>query len=646
MRSPSDRRELDFLVFADGSGLSANVISLDSRGDTIRFAGRTGQAMQRKLSEIERIDFKSLPQAPESSAESPNVEIAYDDGSVLRGVFQGVRSEGLTVRMPLIEVPMVAGWSGLAQVRFLAAGPVGESLLKRGRVDSSGTRLHGRIVHDASAHELRWEPVMSQTPVVFASQGAARVSFEPQVHERANDLRDSELVLTNGDTIPCQVMQIDEQGLTARLADGATARIPRNSWKAFRQLRPEHLVYAGFQPGDVWLSHRRDSSQVRWRDGALEFLGQDRVARELPLPDRCRISFDIQWDRDGDFLLGVGADSAQNALDQPEQRGITPEALEAAAKQKPDGILKVILTRRGNTLTVQGMSHVAGVLGLMMQPNFRVRRQDGDRSMRSLEPCANAGTHVELLIDRVNREYLVEVNGREMSRWRDPTPLEGGFVFLGLGAYENRPASSPRTEDQRQLSVFNFQVARWPGKLAEDELDRFLTRRLGTRPQATTHALLAVNGDTLRGRLVEMNADSVVVQSRRETIAIPRQEVVAVIALDPKPNDQAEFAERVADGSDPGGGTRSGASRLRLWGGGAVSLDAIQTSGEYVRGISPLAGAVSVAWSDVAAIEFAPWLKLIGCPGNARAGIAGSFATRRRCQRPRRGRPTRKPRRG
>ena len=64
-------------------------------------------------------------------------------------------------------------------------------------------------------------------------------------------------------------------------------------------------------------------------------------------------------------------------------------------------------------------------------------RQAGVRRNRRQNPQSltldeNAVAHIDFLIDRGAREFVVLGNGIEMFRWRDPAPLEGDFVHFGI----------------------------------------------------------------------------------------------------------------------------------------------------------------------------------------------------------------------
>jgi len=224
----------------------------------------------------------------------------------------------------------------------------------------------------------------------------------------------------------------------------------------------------------------------------------------------------------------------------------------------------------------------------------------------------DAVAHIDILIDRRAREFAVMANGKELYRWHEPGPLRGTFLHLGASPV----TSVSRSRSQGPLfSIFNFRIARWPGEMTDEHLERFLTRRMGTRRKATTHVLRAGNGDSLRGQLVRVEKDAVVFKSRLRTFRIERDKIVEIITLR-LPGD-AEV-EDDSQASDPGDTTNAEAeptsdqdaanerlTRIRLWGGGTVSLREVRANETMVTGKSPLVGPVSVPWEAISAIDFA-----------------------------------------
>ncbi len=210
------------------------------------------------------------------------------------------------------------------------------------------------------------------------------------------------------------------------------------------------------------------------------------LTREFALPERFRVSFDVRFLSNVSLLVGVGADSATNALDRPESRTITEQMLKDAVQQKPDNLIEMTLTRDGQTVTAQGTSRVAGILGMMFRANVFGINQ-GSHPVAALGE--NAALHVEFLVDRPARQYVILGDGQEMFRWRDPTPLEGAFLHFGLAPTENNASQPVSDAKQPKVELYNFRIDHWPGFMSEDHRTRFLTRRMGTSESSITHAL-------------------------------------------------------------------------------------------------------------------------------------------------------------
>ena len=416
--------------------------------------------------------------------------------------------------------------------------------------------------------------------------------FEPQTHLLSPDRLTSEIALTNGDVIACIVEAIDETTVTARFPAGEIARIPREHFKAMRDFRPENRIYTGFREGDHWFANHSDSQMFQLRDGTLKMSGDILLAREFALPDRFRVQFDIRFLQDASFVVGIGSDRIENALDRPQNRSINEEMLKAAAKQQPDNLIEFTLTGNAGRVTGSGTSRVAGLLGMMFRANVFGVRSNRDTSTAVID---NTPLRVELLVDRPAREYVLLGNGREMYRSARPHPARRTMCPPGTrGAPRQRPPIPANAEGMRSVEIYNFGIESWPGLLADDHRDRLLTRRLGASPKAVTHALRAVNGDSLRGHLLSMRDDSISFQSRLDTLTIPRSSVVEVISLQPLD----DMPPPSADGDDllP--------AQIKFRRGGAVTLYDLRTSDEFLLGRSELAGDISVPWTAVAMIDF------------------------------------------
>ena len=592
-RGQSD--DTDLLVRSDGSWATGKIGTLHSQSRQLQF--ETTQEVQRiPVDEIDQLRFQSPDRSDQQRSPIHQIQVDYQDGVSVQGEYLKTLPDGLWISARFAMEPFRLTWPAMQTVRF--AIPTTDLRSTDGRaalVEHETTSIHGYVVKGRATTELSWVPAYSDYSVSFRSQLANRVSFQPASMTDGDDAIRSLLVLVNGDTVPCDVESMNEEHVFVRLSNGEMATVARGHFKAVRNVRSENLIYAGMAIGDRWFVGSQDRKS--WSldaDGAMSLYQPVLFGRKFSLPDRCQISFDIQFHQDASLVLGYGADTPAHAVTAASNQGITKEMLEAAAKTKPDGMVEIVLSRKGNRLTASGRSRAGGPLGMLMFRQAGVRR-NRRHDLQTLPLDKNAVAHIDFLVDRASREFIVRGNGVEMFRWRDPAPLEGDFVHFGIMRQhphqvqgKNRPLKS---NDSVKLTIFNFHICRWPGQMSEDHRERFLTRRLGASPQSVTHVLRAANGDSLRGQLVRLEKDVAVFRSRLDEIAVPRERIAEIIAL--RDVSQVMFADE-----------NPHLATVRLWGGGTIGLRSIQANDRHLIGESLLVGRISVPWEMVAAIAF------------------------------------------
>ncbi len=307
----------------------------------------------------------------------------------------------------------------------------------------------------------------------------------------------------------------------------------------------------------------------------------------MDLPDRARISFDAHWSGDNVVIVGFGADSPKNAIQRRLNQGFTQEMLEEESRKKPDYYGEFMITRQGKSLTSRGYTRSAGPLGQMFFANQFLMAMPAQTA--SLALSADATAHIEVLIDRIRREYAIVANGRQLFEWKDTTTVDGGTIHIGVQPL-NQSNSRIKPTAIGAVQLLNLRVSRWPGAIPDDKLERLLTRRLGARPEVTTHILRAFNGDSLRGNLVSVQDGVVTFAARLDTLQIPLEKIAEIVSLNEVAADQRQDEGALFTAS--------------LQGGGSVTIKPLAVTNEMMIGQSPLIGKTSVPWYLVSALNF------------------------------------------
>lgn len=591
----------DQIVLSDATVLKGKVTAWSESDLTIRVEGEEDAEEEEKeeerqltveLANVDRILLGAVQSNLDDKPEEKYVRIEYADSGTVIARYQGIAQDGVLLASDAIDGNFVAKWDGLERMEF-HLGTTQAAAEKRGLLEHSGVRLHGRVTRANRSGNVRWEPVYCSQSVPVVLGGNASVSFEPTDTAQYTDRLTDRISLTNGDTVPCLLRRIDADSIFVELADGQEVQIDRTLLKAIQRNPTELQLYSGFRAGDAWMSTQQMSKDsYQFQNGSLQFFGNANVAKEVGLPDQCKIAFDAHWSQDGAISIAVGADNAKNALNVLGNRGITQEMMQDAAKEPPDYVVNITVVRQGKSLSANAIVNAAGILGQMMGGRYI---QNARRSTLALGE--NASAHIEFLVDRINKEYSLVANGRELIGWRESTPIEGGFLKLGVSRqathrnqvfYEGVPQSTSPS-DGEIVRLFNLQVSQWPGVIPEDELNRLLTRRLGALPNATSHVIRAFNGDSLRGQLVRIENDHVIFKARLDTFTIPLEKVCQIISLDEISGSQASDPEVL---------------QIRLHGGGSATLVPTEVDADFITGDSAAIGKLSIPWQIIAALEF------------------------------------------
>ena len=641
-------------VLNDGSTLRGQLLSIDETTQEAAFELPDGQTRQVPWSSIRFVNMNRTPAAesesnlPTSSGnlnlerdsmvagevaasqatasdESGNrFEMHFLDGSRVEGKLDRIDSNGIYMQVESTEGVLYSRCNELQDFTNLDSQRVKPEADRTAILKQTQVRLSGRIVNHELVDTLHWLPVYSDHAVPISTTASGRLSLTPTANDIGVTRLHSDVALTNGDMFPCELLTVDEQFVTARFESSEEVRFPRHLFKGARDLRPEQMIYTGFDQGDRWLASSAGSDSLEYEPpGTMVMRGPAHVTREFNLPDRFRVSMDVLWHKNAAVQLQIGADTAKNSASRMP-RNMDQDMMQRAAQEKPDDVITLHLTQQRKHLQVTAGNSTVGIVGAVQQMmGFEQEAMSGQAIALPDLPFV----HVEFLVDRPLRQYSVTVDGSEVASWSGVAPLEGNFISLRADSLPSSPDDdSPVTDEVEDpelemVRVFNFRIARWPGAIEPSDLERFLTRRVGDSPNELTHALRAANGDCLRGRLVSMNENQVTFASRLETLTLPRKAVLEVIALVHKStgalaNSTAEVnvdtdthADGLADGAATAASNHSSSepsrlARVMMTHGGQATLRNVRADHRNVTGLSDAVGKFSVPWSAIRHIDF------------------------------------------
>ncbi len=251
----------------DGDWIDGTVVAISRASQQVTI--KTADAEQTlDLAEIDQVAFPN-PEPAATGSPDPTIKIDYLDGGHVEGQLAGVTEDGIVVQSPMSPDPIKSGWRNLFQVSFhLDSANLKDTGKSPGLLEVSGCRLHGRIVNANEEGVILWVPANSETSVPINLNSTARVTFAPSDAGRSRRELNDQLHLVNGDTVPCELIRIDEQAVHVRFADDAEVAIPRDVFKAIHRHPPSSHIYAGFDKGDHWYANRVADGCYSFEDGA------------------------------------------------------------------------------------------------------------------------------------------------------------------------------------------------------------------------------------------------------------------------------------------------------------------------------------------------------------------------------------------
>ncbi|MCA9170717.1 MAG: hypothetical protein KDB23_23725, partial [Planctomycetales bacterium] len=551
-------------------------------------AAPVGQASATTDTAQQKLTAKSGVTRQPSEPPAGTVEILYRDGSYVRGEFLRSDVDGMWLKSAVSTSDLYCAFDGFQLITNYRAQSPTDAVRSESKLVGEGIGLSGRLANGASLTKPSWQPIYSEHAVVMSDQARAKFDLPGVIHDVGlSDLR-TEVVMSTGDVLPCDLIAVGDDAVTVRCSQGDVVQIPRHLYKGSRTYGADRWIYRGFVMGDEWTVNAGVLPSLDFLPGQVSFRSQIAMAREFPLPDRFCISMDVEWFRNGQLTLGVGATKTENVLSTVSNLNITRDALARAAAEKTDDVVMVTVVYQNGRKNVIGRNDSAGYLRALQ------RAMSGDdmatyhaSQMKQSTPQA----HVDLYVDRAQRRYSVWVDGREEISWEAESVPAGNFIFL------SGSCSVPAVELDTAVRISNFRVGPWAGWLLPDEQERFLTRRVGDTPDQMTHVLRAANGDSLRGRLVKVENGQVLFESRLDTMSIPLDAVLEIIEL-----SGTEQATEPAS-ADANGAAADGYVRLELTRYGQLVLTDVQVDERQVVGQLTGVGRVSIPRAIVQSIE-------------------------------------------
>jgi hypothetical protein len=446
---------------------------------------------------------------------------------------------------------VLAGWLAL----FAAAAPApAEPAPTNAEADClsfrDGDVLYGTLLEIQPGHLLRWQHPDASEPIDFKPESVAQIGFAPRPSSAGHTDYSCKLWLANGDALAGNLVTCDRDALTLDTWYAGKLKIPRRALQtlAFNPRTP--ILFDGLTGLDGWTQGDAvkgvigESGQWSYRNGAFYADKAASIARDLKLPDRSQIQFDMAWRGPLYLAIALYTDSLQPILLTEKENG-------------PDfgGFYSL---RFFNTVFVT------------LTP---IRKKDPLRALG--EPLIIQSlsqkdrVHVDVRLSKAERRAAFFIDGMLIKDWIDP----GGFAGEGTGIrFVNNQGSV--------VKLSNFRVSKWNGVLDDAS---------SAAPDPSHDVVLLESGAKASGAVVSIADGQISLLTAAGATNVPLAGASAI-----------EFA-RFQGQSPPPSAVNAHATFRQ---GGAVTFELLAWRPDGVAGLSPDFGKVTFDPAAFARLQF------------------------------------------
>jgi peroxiredoxin len=538
------RIELTDGRYLKGQALRADATTLTVRADT---GGDTSLPWEKVLA-VEMVAAAS----PFTQAALPLTEMWFTDGEWINGIMVQVRNEVATFKTTFSTEPVNFKITALHHLDFKGfdTDAPKQDLASFDTLTINKNILHGSLDAGGEA-QPRWKPVGGLKAVAMVSAGDVEITRGASA-QPAGMGSEALFYLQEGEVIPGRLRAIDSKQVDLESDVAAVKHLPAEKLQAI-QFGGTALNLDGFEdPG--W--HRLRG-------------GEDRVKRSGK----------------ADLSLDVGGAWGHPTFMQVNEINFTLLSNGFSA-------LRVRLFCDDINTKAPSMNLLFGHMGSEVCFGLEA---NGDQMDRQFRLRSSGSMPVRIAIAENSVEVFFKgVSARKITV--TPKMRSGSGIILepfSLWGNGERPVS---------LNSFSSRIA--PGRVAIPIVDARAKEHALTVPRfrkedPPRHALLAANGDLLRGVVEAATAEHFAIRSGMETIQVPRNRVKAVVWL-VKPADAVSAAFVAQDKeSQPSVVTHW----LLLNNGGRLGLKVSRFAEDAVFGSSPLLGECRVPLAQIHVIR-------------------------------------------
>ncbi|MCS1410404.1 MAG: hypothetical protein M2R45_03596 [Verrucomicrobia subdivision 3 bacterium] len=423
--------------------------------------------------------------------------------------------------------PLFAQESGSTEKRF-------QDLLRL----ANGDQLAGEILTADPESGVAWRHDSKVAPANFKYSAVGEIELEAVEPPVKPSWRRSLIRLSNGDQLAGRLRKVTATNAVFQTWYGGDLTFLRDRWQwiIFDDETAEPL-FAGLKGAEGWTLGDVSMARVQSGDwvynaGAFYATKAASIARNLNLPDRAQIQFDLHWKGTLNLAFALYTDylhpvNLTNKDTEPDFGGFYSLQLNSY-------FANVLMVKQKVPLQYLGQVEV---------PVFAKKRK----------------ANIDIRVDKTGGSIALLVDGELVKQWVDKT----GFAGEGAGVRMVH-------QGQGAIRFSNFRVMAWNGQFDEPPT---------IRATAEEDLVTLRNGDKLIGKVRSISEDMIDLELIGGNIEMPLREVKKI-----------EFAG-VADSKmalPEGGESVTGDFSDR----GIVHLNLLELRDERLRGTSPNLGSV------------------------------------------------------
>jgi hypothetical protein len=337
-----------------------------------------------------------------------------------------------------------------------------------------GSTLHGSLTGLEPGKAVNWKHPAALAPFQLKPDNLRQIRFGNAEKPPPAQNSTCRLMFDNGDEVFGNLVSMDDQNVELDTWFAGRLKAPRESVQSIRFLwKGFSTVFEGPTSPDGWkVSPGKDV--WRYEDGAFFSTAVGSLGRDVQLPAKSRISFDMSWNGQLSLALSIYTDSV--------------ERFDFGASS----YMFYIGSGYVNLQRVQagvGTTHI----GQVQVPSMR----DGNK------------VRMELRTNRDTATIALFVNGEQVAQWRD----QAGFVARGTGICYFAQRMGP------MMRLSNLKVSEWDGR---DDAQLPETKPKGVQ------VVNLVNNDQAEGKLLSIAQGKVTIQTDFSALKIPVERITDI----------------------------------------------------------------------------------------------------------------------